>query len=244
MKDRPIMIDGVIIKPLGIFRVGQQFLKWASVVLCLGIFVSLFSGCAGLEKTKEEPVHTERGAGITLWKIPIIGFGSWGNKENVTVPVPAVVESTDRLGSVRALVFNQNEQARHKFLLFEGSYNREQLFLVDNGGPRLKVEPIFRGEIGPAVASNLVAYGEIGNLLPRSPYTILVFSETPLIGKFLDVSVISFYTSNDNLSSCYQFWNKKRCAAVMVNMPMISQSSQVFQFEKTIDMGAFIDSLF
>lgn len=53
------------------------------ITLCIFIVVAvliiyLFSGCAGARKTAQEPLHAEQGGGITIWKIPIIGFGSWG----------------------------------------------------------------------------------------------------------------------------------------------------------------------
>ena len=49
------------------------------VVSCWLLVVSLV-GCAttGAQKTAQEPLHTESGAGITIWKIPIIGIGGWG----------------------------------------------------------------------------------------------------------------------------------------------------------------------
>lgn len=47
------------------------------------LFLLFLSGCAGLQKTANEPVHAEYGAGITIWKIPIIGFGSWGSSGEV-----------------------------------------------------------------------------------------------------------------------------------------------------------------
>ncbi len=42
------------------------------------IVIITVSGCAGARKTAQEPLHTETGGGITIWKIPIIGFGGWG----------------------------------------------------------------------------------------------------------------------------------------------------------------------
>lgn len=41
------------------------------------IFV-LVGGCAGWKKTSQEPTHAETGAGITVWKIPVLGIGLWG----------------------------------------------------------------------------------------------------------------------------------------------------------------------
>lgn len=44
----------------------------------------LLAGCAwyrpaaGVRETIQQPLHTETGAGITVWKIPIIGIGGWG----------------------------------------------------------------------------------------------------------------------------------------------------------------------
>jgi len=34
----------------------------------------------GLDKTTNEPLHAESGAAITLWKIPLVGIGGWGNE--------------------------------------------------------------------------------------------------------------------------------------------------------------------
>jgi len=51
----------------------------------LALLIIFLSGCAsvvgpktGFQKTTEEPLHAESGAGITIWKIPIIGIGGWG----------------------------------------------------------------------------------------------------------------------------------------------------------------------
>lgn len=218
-------------------------IKWFSTLVCFVIFASPFIGCAGIQQTKEEPIHAERGSGLTLWKIPIIGFGSWGEKKETLLNEP-YLSSERAISGVTALVLNQNQEARHRFLIYEGSYNRDQLFSINDGGPRLRVEPMFRGQIGVAAASNMASYGEVRNLLPRTSYTVLVFSETQFLGKLLDVSTITFSTGNDNLNSCYQFWNKRQCAAAIIYLPMVSQQLQTFRFDKTIDMGAFIDSLF
>lgn len=51
--------------------------------IILLIVLLLLSSCAGLQKTSEEPVHAEYGTGITIWKIPVIGFGSWGGSGGV-----------------------------------------------------------------------------------------------------------------------------------------------------------------
>ncbi len=60
-----------------------------AVVIVLAV-ISLFSGCAGLQKTTKEPLHAESGAGITIWKIPIVGLGiwtpdSWGGAPSVII---------------------------------------------------------------------------------------------------------------------------------------------------------------
>ncbi|MEK7658167.1 MAG: hypothetical protein AAB366_03230 [Patescibacteria group bacterium] len=47
---------------------------WLSVIA----LIIISSGCAGARKTSREPLHAESGGGITIWKIPIIGFGGWG----------------------------------------------------------------------------------------------------------------------------------------------------------------------
>ena len=49
--------------------------SWA-VLLCS---IWLIFGCAGINQTAKEPLHTKTGAGITVWKIPIVGFGEWGS---------------------------------------------------------------------------------------------------------------------------------------------------------------------
>lgn len=54
--------------------------------------ISLCSGCVGirhqtgLQKTINEPLHTESGIGATIWKIPIVGLGFWGLGANSQVP--------------------------------------------------------------------------------------------------------------------------------------------------------------
>lgn len=49
------------------------------ITAALIIYLFFFSGCAGARKTAQEPLHAEQGAGITIWKIPIVGFGGWGS---------------------------------------------------------------------------------------------------------------------------------------------------------------------
>lgn len=51
----------------------------------------LVTGCAttGAQKTAQEPLHTETGVGITIWKIPIIGVGGWGS--NIDGGVSSVI---------------------------------------------------------------------------------------------------------------------------------------------------------
>lgn len=41
--------------------------------------VILFGCAAGAQKTVQEPVYAENGFGVTIWKIPILGLGGWGN---------------------------------------------------------------------------------------------------------------------------------------------------------------------
>lgn len=64
----------------------DAFIKFERIILLciiaavlIIIYLFLFSGCAGARKTAQEPIHAETGGGITIWKIPIIGFGGWGN---------------------------------------------------------------------------------------------------------------------------------------------------------------------
>lgn len=49
------------------------------------IMVAVGSGCVGVkydtgyDKTMQQPLHAESGGtGITLWKVPVLGIGSWG----------------------------------------------------------------------------------------------------------------------------------------------------------------------
>src|SRR3989338_1202528 len=55
-----------------------RILCGAGMIVLLG-FMSSFFGCAGIRQTAKEPVHAESGGGITVWKIPLVGFGEWGN---------------------------------------------------------------------------------------------------------------------------------------------------------------------
>ncbi len=60
----------------------RRFILWfisatASWFVLLGVLFLLF-GCAGVRQTAKEPIHAESGTGITVWKIPIVGFGEWG----------------------------------------------------------------------------------------------------------------------------------------------------------------------
>lgn len=49
-----------------------------ALVLIAVIFILTLVGCAGgLQKTAQEPLHTQSGLGVTLWKIPILGLGIW-----------------------------------------------------------------------------------------------------------------------------------------------------------------------
>lgn len=61
----------------GIIALGRLILY---ILITVIIFVVIYFsyGCAGARKTAQEPLHAESGAGITIWKIPIIGFGGWG----------------------------------------------------------------------------------------------------------------------------------------------------------------------
>jgi len=43
----------------------------------MAISVLVLGGCAGLQRTAQEPLHTQSGLGVTLWKIPILGLGIW-----------------------------------------------------------------------------------------------------------------------------------------------------------------------
>jgi hypothetical protein len=52
----------------------------ATIIIIL--FICLLFGCAGLQKTSQEPLHAESGGGITIWKIPVIGLGGWGTDNN------------------------------------------------------------------------------------------------------------------------------------------------------------------
>lgn len=57
------------------------------VWLLLLVIILLSFGCAtGAKKTAEEPLHAELGAGITIWKVPILGFGGWGGDSYGRVP--------------------------------------------------------------------------------------------------------------------------------------------------------------
>jgi len=62
---------------------------YAAIVV---VVVYLCSGCVGIQhqtgaqKTAQEPLHAESGIGITIWKIPIIGFGGWGLNTGGGVP--------------------------------------------------------------------------------------------------------------------------------------------------------------
>lgn len=61
----------------------RRFILWfisaiASWAVILG-FIWLIYGCAGVRQTTKEPLHAEAGVGITVWKIPIVGFGEWGS---------------------------------------------------------------------------------------------------------------------------------------------------------------------
>ena len=57
--------------------------------LLLLMTLLMMSGCAGLRQTAKEPVHAETGAGITVWKIPVLGFDEWGNYGGeIPPPIP------------------------------------------------------------------------------------------------------------------------------------------------------------
>ncbi len=53
------------------------FLYLFMLIFVIGLFI-IFFGCAGAQKTAQEPLHAETGGGITIWKIPIVGIGGWG----------------------------------------------------------------------------------------------------------------------------------------------------------------------
>jgi len=65
---------------------------YAAIVV---VVVYLCSGCVGIrhqtgaQKTAQEPLHAETGVGVTIWKIPIIGFGGWGS--NIDGGVSSVI---------------------------------------------------------------------------------------------------------------------------------------------------------
>jgi len=52
---------------------------WGILIWIMIILIIFLTSCAtGAKKTAQEPFHAESGAGITIWKIPIVGIGAWG----------------------------------------------------------------------------------------------------------------------------------------------------------------------
>lgn len=50
-----------------------------SILIIFLVAGLLFSGCSeGFKKTANEPLHAESGIGITIWKVPALGIGTWG----------------------------------------------------------------------------------------------------------------------------------------------------------------------
>lgn len=54
-------------------RVVPIFLATAFLAGCAG-----YRPAAGARETMKEPLHTEAGIGVTVWKVPVIGVGGWG----------------------------------------------------------------------------------------------------------------------------------------------------------------------
>ncbi len=59
-------------------RAAWVFFPSAALLLVLLLIVFSSPGCAGLQKTAQEPLHAESGTAITAGKVPIVGVGSWG----------------------------------------------------------------------------------------------------------------------------------------------------------------------
>ena len=67
------------------------------IAVVIAIIATLCSGCVGIrhqtgaQKTANEPLHTESGIGATIWKIPILGIGFWGQDGWWGGGVPSVI---------------------------------------------------------------------------------------------------------------------------------------------------------
>ena len=54
----------------------------------LALLIIFLSGCASVvgPKTTEEPLRAESGAGVTIWKVPVLGIGVWGVSSSGQIP--------------------------------------------------------------------------------------------------------------------------------------------------------------
>jgi hypothetical protein len=81
---------------------------WILGAITVVIFFSL-SGCVGVrhqtgfQKTTNEPLHAESGTGITVWKIPILGIGNWGDFWGQSQVPSVIVHRYDYTAQPRAL---------------------------------------------------------------------------------------------------------------------------------------------
>jgi len=73
---------------------------WLGLALLFFFFflsscVSIRGPKTGYQKTTEEPLHAESGVGATIWKIPVLGIGFWGQDGWWGGGVPSVIIHKD-----------------------------------------------------------------------------------------------------------------------------------------------------
>lgn len=201
------------------------------------IIIIMTASCAGLQKTSEEPIHAEKGTGITIWKIPVLGIGSWGKEEE---KISYSFQENNHLYTVTAIVINDNDHVVYS-LIYDGYYSKEQLILVTNEKLIFKVKPFSEVVVPERFDRTRPQRKYISNLLPNHQYSNLDFH---LIGKkIIAITSNTFATISDN-SSSYHFRGRYYYAAAVITLPTISRHIQPLRFEFDFDLKKIISSLF
>lgn len=71
-----------------VMRIVPVFLAMVFLAGCAG-----YRPAAGARETMKEPLHTEAGIGITIWKVPVIGLGGWGFSSGYYGGLPVITHN-------------------------------------------------------------------------------------------------------------------------------------------------------